>query len=510
MSDPPEICPACRSAVAPEASACHACGASLLVDVGLASAVGDARLRYQAARSLSALGAPLPPFVDLQRALAAPRPVVARGVTRAVAASARSVAQTHGLSLLATSASSASAPGTGRRGDRRGLVMLAVGLTLGGVAVAVFSGKRQRGPAGRPPEKSAAPAVDSATRPRSALSTQEIARRALPSTVTIRCSRSEGAGFFVAPDLLLTNAHVVCPTRDSLRVHLSDGRSAPGIALESDPVLDLALVRVQGYEGAPLPLGDAGVLEVGDRVVMIGNPIGYGFTVHEAKVSSLQRGLLGVAYIQIDGRINPGNSGGPLIDDEGRVVGVVSLKDTEGEGIGFALPINYAYSGSVRVPVAPAGAESSEGFAAMRDHAEREDQTKAQDFAGLATQPGLVGVMGGAAAGELQAVVVLPSHGDPGRALEMTFHLWSGGRIVCSMKSDVSDWRPLDDRLVLAEIDPRAIQWMDKHQLRRHFYLGRAPLWVRVRCPVDQLARASSIEIELEGAMPEASRVRLR
>src|SRR6185503_6369190 len=87
---------------------------------------------------------------------------------------------------------------------------------------------------------------------------------------------------------------------------------------------------------ASLPLGDVEDVALGDRVMMIGSPMGLEFTVHEGLVSHLGRVAQGVAFIQLDAKVNPGNSGGPIIDEQGRVVGVVTLKQAQAEGIGLA------------------------------------------------------------------------------------------------------------------------------------------------------------------------------
>jgi serine protease Do len=176
------------------------------------------------------------------------------------------------------------------------------------------------------------------------LSSRELAKRSLPGTVSLHCADSLGSGFFVEPDLVLTNAHVLCPMGEKIQVVTADGRRLTGETVHSSQAVDLALVRVAGARATALPLGDVGNLALGDRVMMIGSPVGLEFTVHEGSVSHMGRVVQGVAFIQLDAKVNPGNSGGPIIDEQGRVVGVVTLKQAQAEGIGLALPINYAYS----------------------------------------------------------------------------------------------------------------------------------------------------------------------
>ena len=111
-----------------------------------------------------------------------------------------------------------------------------------------------------------------------------------------------------------------------IRVILPDGRELPGQSATTNERLDVALVRTTAPGVRPLPLGDAGTLKVGYRIVVIGSPVGLQFSLAEGTVSNLSRTVLGVSYIQLDAKINPGNSGGPVLDGQGRVVGIVSLK----------------------------------------------------------------------------------------------------------------------------------------------------------------------------------------
>ena len=122
-----------------------------------------------------------------------------------------------------------------------------------------------------------------------------------------------------------------------------------------DPATDIALLKVDVSPGEedPLPLGDSSKVQVGDPVVAIGNPFGLDRTVTAGIVSALQRQIqapngFSISHvIQTDAAINPGNSGGPLIDAEGKVIGINSQIQTGGSGdgnvgIGFAVPINTA------------------------------------------------------------------------------------------------------------------------------------------------------------------------
>ncbi|HEV8474912.1 MAG TPA: trypsin-like peptidase domain-containing protein [Methylomirabilota bacterium] len=155
-----------------------------------------------------------------------------------------------------------------------------------------------------------------------------------------------GSGVIIDKDgQILTNAHVVDGAA-SLTVTLDSGNRTPARIIGLDPVLDVALLRVDA--GTPLPaarLGDSTGMRVGDEVVAIGNPVGLDQTMTRGIVSGLNRLLPGVSdepMIQTDAPINPGNSGGPLVDRCGNVVGINTLISEDAQSIGFAVPINAA------------------------------------------------------------------------------------------------------------------------------------------------------------------------
>jgi S1-C subfamily serine protease len=157
-----------------------------------------------------------------------------------------------------------------------------------------------------------------------------------------------GSGVIIDKDgQILTNAHVVDGAA-SLTVTLDSGNKSPARILGLDPVLDIALLRVESAAALPVArLGDSTAVKVGDEVVAIGNPIGLDQTMTRGIVSGLNRLLPGVSdepMIQTDAPINPGNSGGPLVDRCGGVVGINTLISEDAQSIGFAVPINAAKS----------------------------------------------------------------------------------------------------------------------------------------------------------------------
>ncbi|MFH1887404.1 MAG: Do family serine endopeptidase [Pseudomonadota bacterium] len=159
-------------------------------------------------------------------------------------------------------------------------------------------------------------------------------------------SRSLGSGFIMDPEgFIVTNNHVV-EGADSISVKLNNGKEYEAEVVGRDGKTDLALIRVHADEKLPhLSLGDSDALAVGQWVVAIGSPFGLEHTVTAGIVSAKGR-VIGAGpyddFIQTDASINPGNSGGPLLDLSGKVVGINTAIVAQGQGIGFAIPVNLA------------------------------------------------------------------------------------------------------------------------------------------------------------------------
>jgi len=158
--------------------------------------------------------------------------------------------------------------------------------------------------------------------------------------------QSLGSGFIIDPDgLIVTNNHVI-EGADEIRVVLETGKTYDADIVGRDTNTDLALIRVKADR--PLPaaeLGDSDALKIGQWVVAIGNPFGLEHTVTAGIVSAKGRVIGSGPYddfIQTDASINPGNSGGPLIDMQGKVIGINTAIIASGQGIGFAVPMNMA------------------------------------------------------------------------------------------------------------------------------------------------------------------------
>jgi S1-C subfamily serine protease len=164
-------------------------------------------------------------------------------------------------------------------------------------------------------------------------------------------TRALGSGFLISPDgRILTNNHVISGS-SKIEVRFSDGSRYTAKVLVADRADDLAMIQIDPKKKVPfLKLGDSDGLQVGQKVLAIGNPFGFSGTLTTGIVSSLGREIRNEnstleGLVQTDAAINEGNSGGPLLDSQGNVIGINTaiLAPTGGNiGIGFAMPINRA------------------------------------------------------------------------------------------------------------------------------------------------------------------------
>jgi len=158
---------------------------------------------------------------------------------------------------------------------------------------------------------------------------------------------SDGTGFFIDKEgLVLTNFHVVDGAQ-VLKVVTRGQREYPAELVGSDPLTDIALIRIKpDFDVKPVVLGDSDSLKVGQWVLAMGNPLGLEFFTSAGIISGFGppgAGYVGIYdFIQVDVNIEPGNSGGPLVDYQGRVVGINNAYLGPGTGIGFSIPIKRA------------------------------------------------------------------------------------------------------------------------------------------------------------------------
>ncbi len=159
-----------------------------------------------------------------------------------------------------------------------------------------------------------------------------------------RTQRGYGTGFIIDPaGYLVTNDHVIRDA-DRIKIKLADGRECLAQLQGTDRLTDIALLKIEADNLVALPLGDSDVVEVGDPVMAIGNPLDYEHTVTSGIISAKGRKVYYDPpfedYLQTDAAINRGNSGGPLLNHAGEVIGVNTIIRVDGRGISFAVPSN--------------------------------------------------------------------------------------------------------------------------------------------------------------------------
>lgn len=162
-------------------------------------------------------------------------------------------------------------------------------------------------------------------------------------------TQSVGSGFVWASNgIIVTNNHVV-EGASRIIVNFSDGRQLPANVIGVDPDSDLAVLRVAAKDLPTSPLGSSADLLIGESVIAVGNPFGLSGSVTTGVVSATGRsvpaqeqGRTFTDFIQTDASINPGNSGGPLLNIEGKVIGINVAIHAQAQGIGFAIPVDRA------------------------------------------------------------------------------------------------------------------------------------------------------------------------
>lgn len=175
-----------------------------------------------------------------------------------------------------------------------------------------------------------------------------IVQEAVKSVVTVRTDIGQGTGFIIDENgYVVTNVHVLEGGSKVYVLNYQREKINAGLVGYNEK-FDLALLKLISDSDSEnnydyLELGDSGKVEVGQKVVAIGNPLGLEFSVSEGIISAVHReGINEIpAYIQTDAALNPGNSGGPLLDNQGEVIGINNFKVKGSENLGFALESNY-------------------------------------------------------------------------------------------------------------------------------------------------------------------------
>jgi hypothetical protein len=334
MSEAPrEPCPSCGEPVPPALKACPYCKASLLVDLALAEPVDEPRLRYQLAREIAAFGAPAADFSTVQQALAAPRPVLARGATRQAAGRLAERLTDFGLRPVLEPAGTTASP---RRHWGGAAAVLAAAVLVAAAVAFLWARPESAGrasatsPAGV--ARTQAPAWPTPSPP---LAPKDLSQLVRLSLVRFHSGDQETAGFFVTPELALTRSGA--DSGGGLLASLADGRVLHGEVVKRDGKLDLALVRVPQARAEPLQLGDASTLRRGATVFYPGPSTGS--ALRQGTIGAEPREFQGVIFLALDGDLAPADAGEPVLDPRGDVVGVVAVR-SEGS---FLLPIDYAY-----------------------------------------------------------------------------------------------------------------------------------------------------------------------
>jgi hypothetical protein len=181
--------------------------------------------------------------------------------------------------------------------------------------------------------------------------TASIAAKVSPAVVLIKGASSDGtvqgSGLIVSPDgKIATNLHVIRDLKTA-GVQLASGEIFDSVSvLAFDERRDLAILRIAGFDLPTIELGNSNDVKTGERVVAIGSPLGLQGTVTAGVVSAIRDDPFGsgAKVIQTDASVNSGNSGGPLLNDRGQAIGVITFnvkRGGQGEGLNFAMPINY-------------------------------------------------------------------------------------------------------------------------------------------------------------------------
>jgi S1-C subfamily serine protease len=177
------------------------------------------------------------------------------------------------------------------------------------------------------------------------LPTSAIYEETAPALVLIKTDKGAGSGFLIDQSGLIATAFHVVEEADAVQVSTSTGDIFDNVQLVAqDQRRDLAILKVAGFDLPVARLGNSNDLSPGDRLVIVGNPLGIdslGGSVTEGIVSGVRDLGGGFRTIQTDAAISPGHSGSPVLDSAGDTVGIVSFRLVGGESLNFAIPINY-------------------------------------------------------------------------------------------------------------------------------------------------------------------------
>lgn len=229
------------------------------------------------------------------------------------------------------------------------------------------------------------------------LTTAEISEAISPAIVLIHTTHEKaygfGTGFFVTSDGYIATNHHVIEGSTAIKVYLKSGKSYTATLVGYSEAEDLAVLKIQGQDFPTLPIGNSDTLRVGEKTVVVGNPGGAeaAFSTVDGIISALNRKVLvnegkytvELSMIQTSAPVNNGNSGGPIVNAQGEVIGIITRKLADFEGIGLALPINGSMN-LINAIIQKGNTENvASGFSRIRpnlDVDEMQDVTKGKIF----------------------------------------------------------------------------------------------------------------------------------
>jgi len=194
----------------------------------------------------------------------------------------------------------------------------------------------------------------------------EIVAHARPAVVVVETDQALASGFILKPNgIIVTNHHVVANAK-AMAVKLPSGEVYRNVyLLSSDPIDDLAFLKIEGADLPTIPLGNSNNVQLGDEVLLVGAPEGLEQTVSNGLVSGIRLDN-GVRVLQTSAAASHGSSGGPLLNRKGEAIGVMSFKLVDGENLNFTIPINY-----VRGKLDTLSVSNSKAFEKLKDKAEQ-------------------------------------------------------------------------------------------------------------------------------------------
>jgi S1-C subfamily serine protease len=282
-------------------------------------------------------------------------------------------------------------------------------------------------------------APSAAPEPPALPSLAQSARRAVVATsATASCDGASAWAIVLEGKRAVTRASVPCADGKAL-LEFGGGRRLMALGGRTDERADVALLSLLFDAPEGLPAGASSLLSPGDPVWKVGRPDGQASTLRETRIVRVGRNVLGVAYLELDGAASWADDGRPLLDSDGRVVGIVRAGAPDGTGNGLALPIEYALDG-VEPPTAMS--EARKRWRAIVARVAREDRAEATRFSGRMVRPSLLAAR--ALPGAMLGVVVGKRFADAPSPLRLEVEVRTAGRVLCRGVGLVELWELLE------------------------------------------------------------------